>query len=292
VYRRPKSPVGLTGVTSCLIQRARASLTACDVLNRLSEVCQRARVVLRPLAHRRIERQDAERPSRLARLCRTDSAQWVPPGRARGQRARPRSIFRALVCDSPNSCLTMDRCGWEGSVFFVVDAKNPSGRSWSLDSREGFVREAWPRGQYGRARCLVEMYASQGRSVSVPRPSCPCCSTPLRLWSGYPRSIRVGGRFVRVWVRRGHCRRYRRSHGLIPSFLLTGTKTRPDTLRISAWCSGRTMFVHWQGQVGSCPSGRVPEGYIGQRVAGRCGPTGAVAHVQVLSAVGRVTGGC
>jgi hypothetical protein len=41
-------------------------------------------------------------------------------------------------------------------------------------------------------------------------------------WSGYRRSVRVEGRFWRVWICRARCQACRVSHGLIPSCLLTG----------------------------------------------------------------------
>lgn len=68
----------------------------------------------------------------------------------------------------------------------------------------------------------VEVYVAAGRSVSVPRPSCPSCVSPMRFWTGYRRSVRVDDRFFRVWVRRAHCGGCRRSHALIPSFLFKG----------------------------------------------------------------------
>jgi Domain of unknown function (DUF6431) len=68
----------------------------------------------------------------------------------------------------------------------------------------------------------VEVYVAEGPSVAVPRPSCSSCSLPMQFWSGYRRSVRVAGRFVRVWVRRARCAGCRVSHGLIPSFLLRG----------------------------------------------------------------------
>jgi uncharacterized protein DUF6431/helix-turn-helix protein len=68
--------------------------------------------------------------------------------------------------------------------------------------------------------CPVSVDVAEGRSVVVPRPSCPSCLTPMRFWSGYRRWVRVGDRFLRVWVRRARCSGCGRSHGLIPSFLL------------------------------------------------------------------------
>lgn len=68
----------------------------------------------------------------------------------------------------------------------------------------------------------VEVYAAGGGRVDVPRPSCPSCSVPMVFWSGYRRSVRVDGRWLRVWIVRARCRGCRVSHGLIPSFLLRG----------------------------------------------------------------------
>ena len=79
----------------------------------------------------------------------------------------------------------------------------------------------------------VETYASAGRLVVVPRPLCPSCSTPMVFWSGYRRSVRVGGRFVRVWVRRARCRGCRMSHGLIPSFLVRHRQDLVDTIGVA-----------------------------------------------------------
>jgi hypothetical protein len=68
----------------------------------------------------------------------------------------------------------------------------------------------------------VERYAADVGAVIVPRPSCLSCSKPMVFWSGYRRSVRVGGVFVRLWIRRVRCRTCRVSHGLIPSFLFRG----------------------------------------------------------------------
>jgi uncharacterized protein DUF6431 len=72
----------------------------------------------------------------------------------------------------------------------------------------------WP------CRLGVEEYTAAGRSVAVPRQVCPGCSAPLTFRSGYERSVRVGGRCLRLWVRRGACGSCATSHALLPSFLL------------------------------------------------------------------------
>jgi len=72
----------------------------------------------------------------------------------------------------------------------------------------------WP------CRLGVEEYAAAGRSIAVPRQVCPGCSKPLAFRSGYERSVRVDGRCLRVWVRRGACGPCSTSHALLPSFVL------------------------------------------------------------------------
>ena len=76
----------------------------------------------------------------------------------------------------------------------------------------------------------VEMYLAAGRSVAVARVSCRSCRVPLGFWSGYWRSVRVGGRYWRMWVARGRCSRCKVSHALIPSFLLVGRHDVVDTI--------------------------------------------------------------
>lgn len=68
----------------------------------------------------------------------------------------------------------------------------------------------------------VDEYLAAARTVSVPRPDCPSCTTTMSFWSGYTRSVRHGGRCHKLWVRRARCRRCRASHALVPSFCLVG----------------------------------------------------------------------
>jgi hypothetical protein len=68
----------------------------------------------------------------------------------------------------------------------------------------------------------VDEYRAGGRDVVVPRPACPGCATPMSFWSGYERSLRCGGRCLRLWVRRARCGPCRASHVLLPSFCLVG----------------------------------------------------------------------
>jgi hypothetical protein len=72
-------------------------------------------------------------------------------------------------------------------------------------------------------RCLlsVDEYVAAGKGVEVPRPECPSCEEPMRFRSGYGRHVRCGGGTGRrIWVRRVACVACRRSHALLPSFLL------------------------------------------------------------------------
>ena len=44
----------------------------------------------------------------------------------------------------------------------------------------------------------------------------------MSFWSGYVRSLRWGGGWLRVWLRRARCARCGVSHALVPSFCLPG----------------------------------------------------------------------
>lgn len=68
----------------------------------------------------------------------------------------------------------------------------------------------------------VDEHLAAGRTVAVPRPDCPACTTTMSFWSGYVRSVRHGGRCDKLWVRRARCGRCRTSHALVPSFCLVG----------------------------------------------------------------------
>ncbi len=76
----------------------------------------------------------------------------------------------------------------------------------------------------------VDEYVAAGRTVGVPRPDCPACTTTMSFWSGYERSVRHGGRCHKLWVRRARCGRCRSSHALVPSFCLVG---RLDVVEVS-----------------------------------------------------------
>jgi hypothetical protein len=66
----------------------------------------------------------------------------------------------------------------------------------------------------------VRAYAAAGQRVEVPAAACPACGRRLVGWSGYWRWVRARGREHRVWVRRGRCPACRRSHALVPDFVV------------------------------------------------------------------------
>ncbi len=68
----------------------------------------------------------------------------------------------------------------------------------------------------------VDEYVAAGRAVAVPRPDCPVCAAAMAFWSGYERSVRHRGPFLKLWVRRARCRRCGTSHTLVPSFCQVG----------------------------------------------------------------------
>jgi len=66
----------------------------------------------------------------------------------------------------------------------------------------------------------VSSYAAAGQQITVPAQACPSCKQRLVGWGGYWRWVRAGSLpEQQVWIRRGWCRRCRRTHALLPSFL-------------------------------------------------------------------------
>jgi transposase-like protein len=76
----------------------------------------------------------------------------------------------------------------------------------------------------------VDEYLAAGRELEVPRPECPGCSTPMGFWSGYERSLRAGGRDLRLWVRRARCRTCESTHALLPAFVVAGRLDTVETI--------------------------------------------------------------
>jgi hypothetical protein len=68
----------------------------------------------------------------------------------------------------------------------------------------------------------VEEYAAADKNIAVPRPCCRRCGAPMMFSSGYRRSVRVGARVWRIWVRRCRCGRCTASEAMLPSFCLVG----------------------------------------------------------------------
>jgi transposase-like protein len=65
----------------------------------------------------------------------------------------------------------------------------------------------------------VSTYVALGRHIEVGEQACPECGRRLGEWSGYWRWVRGPGT-ERLWIRRCRCSRCRRSHALLPDFLL------------------------------------------------------------------------
>jgi Domain of unknown function (DUF6431) len=76
----------------------------------------------------------------------------------------------------------------------------------------------------------VEMYAAAGREVAVPRLSCESCAVPMTFWSGYERSVRADGLYLRLWIARARCSACSVSHALLPNFLLVGRLDAVETV--------------------------------------------------------------
>ena len=69
--------------------------------------------------------------------------------------------------------------------------------------------------------CALDLwtYVQLGQLVEVGEHACTGCGKQLARWGGYWRWVR-GRSTGRLWIRRGRCSRCRRSHALLPDFLL------------------------------------------------------------------------
>jgi transposase-like protein len=65
----------------------------------------------------------------------------------------------------------------------------------------------------------VSAYLALGQQIEVGEQACPECGRRLGGWSGYWRWVRGPGTEP-LWIRRQRCSRCRRSHALLPDFLL------------------------------------------------------------------------
>jgi len=64
-------------------------------------------------------------------------------------------------------------------------------------------------------------FAAAGREVEMPRPHCPNCSARMSFWGFYSRPLRIGDE-IRLLVHRARCSSCRRTHALIPDFVVPG----------------------------------------------------------------------
>jgi hypothetical protein len=144
--------------------------------------------------------------------------------------------------------------GWDGArrgrllkvtIVGSLLREGPLPCSWSL-VREGSKAVLPPVAIVWACRSGVEEYVAAGREVVTPRPFCPGCGSAMVFWSGYQRSVRVGGRCRRLWVRRVRCGGCEVSHALIPAFCLVGRLDVVD-------CVGEAITAVVVGGVGVRP---------------------------------------
>jgi len=74
----------------------------------------------------------------------------------------------------------------------------------------------------GVAAGEVESMLAAGVGPSLASDACcPACGGSLRgFWRGYTRAVRIRRRVVRLWIGRSVCRGCRRTHALLPSFVV------------------------------------------------------------------------
>jgi hypothetical protein len=91
----------------------------------------------------------------------------------------------------------------------------------------------------------VSAYLALGQQIEVGEQTCPDCGRRLGGWSGYRRWARGPGT-ERLWIRRKRCSRCRRSHALLPDFLL---ERRLDEVEVI----GQALALSIGSQVGMRP---------------------------------------
>src|SRR5438552_14725036 len=93
---------------------------------------------------------------------------------------------------------------------------SPSSRGTAERARWG---AASPLSIVWQCQLDVSTYIALGQQIEVGQQACPDCGRRLGGWSGYWRWARGPGT-ERLWIRRRRCARCRRSHALLPDFLL------------------------------------------------------------------------
>ena len=96
-----------------------------------------------------------------------------------------------------------------------------------------------------RCQLDVSTYVGLGQRIEVGEQACPDCGQRLGGWGGYWRWVRGPGS-ERLWIRRGRCSRCRRSHALLPDFLL---ERRLDDVQVI----GLALALSIAGGVGMRP---------------------------------------
>jgi len=91
----------------------------------------------------------------------------------------------------------------------------------------------------------VSAYLALGQQIEIGEQACPECGQRLGGWGGYWRWLRRPGT-QRLWIRRSRCSRCRRSHALLPDFLL---ERRLDEVEVI----GRAVALSISGGLGMRP---------------------------------------
>lgn len=90
----------------------------------------------------------------------------------------------------------------------------------------------------------VDGYVAAGRDVVVPRPDCSECRQPMWFWGWYERDVRVTSEVIRrLPVRRARCRECKRTHALLPGFVIWGRLDAVEVIgpALEAMCGGVGM---------------------------------------------------
>jgi len=110
------------------------------------------------------------------------------------------------------------------------NARDPPCHSLVAEVQEGSKAVLPPMAIVWACPSSVDAYAAQGRSVEVPPARCPTCTATMSPWSGYWRFVREAGRCHHVFVVRGCCQACRRTHALLPAFLVRNRLDVAETI--------------------------------------------------------------